>query len=320
MAKNKSPHDIVHRLFPETKLNISNVEQRSIHTKRNIQAYTQGPRLGIINRGMVHEHILARQLNGKVIPYTVQEMRKCDRLIYIGPFISRHLRRLWQVCKVSPGIKIYLWWIGTDVYNAMNRLHRFRLRDISRLRNVTHLAVSDNLKEELKTIGITAEVLTLVPDISNLNPMPLPKKYTVAVYMPSSHLQFYRYGDMKKIVKALPDINFIFYGNRDKLDVESFSNVKVRGWVRDTRVIFRDCNALARLTIHDGFPKSVIEAVLLNRSVVTNQKFPRMGTFKNVGDVIGQLKARPRLSKGVREYYATNYSMKKTIEYFNAGR
>ena len=316
MPQNKSPQDIIHKLFPETKLSISNVEQRSMQKKQKIKSYQQGHKLGIINRGMVHEHILAKQLHGHVIPYTLHDMRKCDRLIYIGPFLSQHVKRLRQLGRVSPGTQIYIWWIGTDVYNAMNRRNRYRLRDILLIRNSTHLAVSETLQAELKTLGITSDVLTLVPDTTNLKPLALPKNYAVAVYMPSTHLGFYKYGETKRIVKALPKIKFLFYGNKDKLDVGTLSNVEVRGWVRDTRSVFRDCNALLRLTIHDGFPKSIIEAVLLNRYVISNQDFPQIMTIKDVPGITRHLKKRPALQKHVRDYYSKTYSMKNTTAYF----
>ena len=317
--QNKSPHDIVHRLFPETKLRISNVEQRSSKVKQNIRNYTRtgnSTKIGIVHRGMVHEQILSEQLNAKIIPYTVKAMAQCNKVIYIGPFSSRHVRRLRQLNRFSPSTQVYIWWIGTDVFNAIHRINGYNIRMVQRLKNVTHLCVSETLKSELESIGIKADVVTLVPDISGMEPLPLPKKYTVAVYMPSTHLDFYKYGDIKKVVKALPEIDFIFYGNKEPLDVATFSNVKVMGWVKNTKVVFKNCSCLLRLAVHDGFAKSAIEAVMYDRYVITNHKLPHVKYCKNYKDAITVLKKRPKLSKSTREYYSSNYSMKKIKSIF----
>lgn len=310
MRNAKSPNDIIKVMFPQTRLKGNSTVQAD-KMKQNIRNYQQGHKLGIINRGMLHEQILAKQLGGNIIPYTIQAMRIYDKLIYIGPFSSRHLNRLRRVNRLNPGIKIYIWWIGTDVYNALHGHNRYHVQDIARVRNATHLAVSDTLKTELATLGIRSEVLTLIPNLGNLKPLPLPEKYTVAIYMPSSHLAFYKYEEMKKIVKATPDINYIFYGNKEKLDVAVQNNVKVRGWVNDTKAVFKDCSCLLRKTAHDGWPKSLLEAIFLDRYVITNQDFPKIATIKDVSGIIRHLKTRPKLSKQTREYYAKTYTMQK---------
>jgi len=311
----KSPNDIIKAMFPQTRLKNNNTVQND-RMKRNIANYQQGPRLGIINRGMLHEQILATQLGGNIIPYTVQAMKTYDKLIYIAPFSSRHLRRLRTVNRMNPGIKIYVWWIGTDVYNALHGKNKYHMQDVTRIRNVTHLAVSDTLKTELATLGVKAEVLTLIPHLAHLKPLPLPEKYTVAIYMPSTHLAFYKYEEMKKIVKATPDINYIFYGNKAKLDIEVQSNVKVRGWVADTKTVFKDCSALIRKTEHDGFPKSIIEAIFLDRYVISNQAFPKIATIGDVAGIIRHIQTRPKLSKQTREYYNKTYTMQKIKDRF----
>ena len=315
MSKSRSPHDVIHRMFPETKLNISNVEQRRDNQRRKVRLYAQGNQLGIVDRGMVHEKILASHLGGVIIPYNIRRILECRNVIYLGPFSSKQIWRLYKASMQNNMLHIYLWWIGTDVYNAINRHNRYNVKHIKRIKNVTHLCVSEELKRELMGIGIRAKVLTLVPD-KIMNKLPLPEDYTVAVYMPSSHLSFYRYKQVKEIIMSLPDIKFIVYGNKNSLDISGLKNVECRGWVSNTKDIFRDSSALLRLTVHDGFPKSIIESVMYGRYVITNHEFPHIEVLKNNISIIKKLREKPVLKPSVREYYEKNYNIKNIKDAF----
>lgn len=276
-------------------------------------------RIAVIDRGMIHEKILAEQIRGKVVPYVKNSMNKSfDSYIYLGPFVSQRMRLLRWASKRYANTHFYIWWIGTDVYNALNSVNGYNIGQIKTIRNATHLAVSEDLKDELASIGIDARVLVLPPITDNLYPIPLPEEYTIAVYMPSQSLDFYKYKMIKEIVSRTPDTKYIFYGNKEPLDIEG-ENIEVEGWVNDVDRILSKSSALLRLTMHDGFPKSIIESIYMGRFVITNHNYPKIPEVSNVDEIVDLINSRPVISDHIMSWYNMNINMSKVVKYFRGG-
>ena len=240
-------------------------------------------------------------------------MMKYDTIIFLGAFVGRRMLKLKILNAKRPGTKIYIWWIGTDVLNAMTK----RDYDLTTIRGIraTHLCVSNDLKRELSQIRINAEVLPLVPDISRYKPWPLPPQYTVAVYMPSQALDFYGFTKTKIIIQSTPDIKYLIYGNKSKFPLTG-PNISDMGWVTDTSQIMKMSSCLLRLTNHDGFPKSVIEAICTGRSVITNHDFPFVDNMNDVNTIISKIKSKPILDPRAIIHYNQEFNFNKIIERF----
>jgi hypothetical protein len=299
-------------MFPVSNMNNRMGILSTVKDQHTINRPTK--RIAIIDRYMVHEHILAKQLGASIIPFSTVHMMKYQVIIFLGAFAGRRMRRLRALNIKSPGTKIYIWWIGTDVLNAMTKKD-YGLPSMRTIR-ATHLCVSKDIQRELLGIGVHAELLPLVPDISKYKPWPLPPHYTVAVYMPSSALEFYGYSKVRTIILNTPDIKYLIYGNKDKSPFSTYPNVSDMGWVTDTSQIMKMSSCLLRLTQHDGFPKSVIEAICTGRYVITNHEFPFVDNISDINAIISKIKSKPILDPRAIIHYNQEFTLDKICERF----
>jgi len=91
----------------------------------------------------------------------------------------------------------------------------------------------------------------------------------------------YGFYKVKKIKKALPEINFIIC-NKDTYNRKKLNKV------------YSQCFCGLRLTSHDGLSNSVIELGLMGRQVIWNGNLPNAVHYKSIDDVIKIIK---KLSK-----------------------
>jgi len=256
--------------------------------------------IGIVLRSNeLHARILSEQTGYPLVKYTVYEMKEYDTLIYLAPFITRTLQPLKEIKKKYPDIRIIMWWVGTDVFKAVTQAG-YDLKLIKWL-STKHVCVSKGLQDELKSVGIDAEVVTLIPETYRYKKCRLPKKYTVGVYLPSTRLDFYGYKDIIEIMNRTPNINYIVYGNKDRIELPP--NAKDAGWVTDTTNVIKKCNCLLRLTKHDGFPQSLIESILMGRYFIINHDYPDIKATTSVDEIVEKIKQKPELDPKCTEHY-----------------
>jgi hypothetical protein len=149
-------------------------------------------------------------------------------------------------------------------------------------------AESEAKQKELAEIGIKAEVLPVLRDISKFNPKPLPKDFAVGIYFPSVNLANYHPILMENIVKNMPDVKFYLYGERGaKAQVRK--NAEITGWVDMDRIIDK-CSVLLRYTVHDGLPTAPMEFLMSNRYVITNADMPFVEKIEGNEDTEGMRK------------------------------
>src|SRR4030065_146626 len=175
-------------------------------------------------------------------------------------------------------------WVGTDIWGLMNS----SLLNVKNLRNqfdankFFHLTEFEQTQAEMKELGFETEIQPLSPSVQ-YEVMPLPKKFTVAVYIPSQNAEFYYKDLMYEVAKELPDIDFLFYG--DRFNQSKDKNIQHVGYIEPENMgkFLQDCSALVRLTVHDGFPISLMEFVMAGRNVLFNIRLPHV-LFVNSGD------------------------------------
>lgn len=167
-------------------------------------------------------------------------------------------------------------WIGTDVlqlvqagnkvvYNSMKEL-------VESLQRRTNLSEFEQTQGELKAMGIDSQIVPL-PIEQNIEVMPLPKQFTVAVYVPNTPTakHIYNLEFTRDIIKACPDINFLLFGGGTIEGVGA--NVKVVGW-SPMKTVLEQSSMLMRLAFHDGMPVAPIEFVLAGRDAMTTVQMP----------------------------------------------
>jgi SAM-dependent methyltransferase len=113
--------------------------------------------------------------------------------------------------------------------------------------------------------------------------MPLPEKFTVAVYMPQVNADFYHPAEMEAIASKCPDIEFKFFGNpmlggRKKNEDGTDTNIEYMGYVEPDKMeaFVKSCSAIIRFPRHDGLPLSVLEFLTAGRYSI--QSVPIEGT------------------------------------------
>lgn len=189
-------------------------------------------------------------------------------LIYSLGFYPSMADTAAQVFANARGKKV-VHWIGSDIWQMQQADLRTRHTLLSYFEgaDITHLCEADFTQQELKELGIKAQVVPIPPRFF-YKANPLPKKFTVAVYMPNINQSFYLPEVCKKVTELCPDIEFKFFG--DQNNEGKIGNLEYKGYVTDMQKLIDECSAIMRLTIHDGLPLSVIEFISAGRYALTS--------------------------------------------------
>lgn len=170
------------------------------------------------------------------------------------------------------GKKVVVHWIGTDSLKASTRKLSWTDRLSFRLINL-HLAQAPHLAAELDTIGINAKVIPLVPN--EPVPDPILLGTDVCIYLPEDKLFTYNANATFQLIQEMPDVNFLVLANSGK-QAPAFPNVSYFNWMTRQKMesIWMRTKVLLRLTLHDGMPVTIIEALLRGRYVIWTYAFP----------------------------------------------
>ena len=161
-------------------------------------------------------------------------------------------------------------WIGSDIRGLRRSVGYEQLKDLVatfKKNDFIHLCEAKFTQKKLKDVGIQAKVVPIPPKFI-LDPMPLPSKFTVAIYENPTQPDIYMPGLMAEVARSMPDIKFKFFG--DKNNVRTDKNVEHIGWVEDMPKFISSCSAILRCTTSDGLPLSPIEFMLAGRQAITN--------------------------------------------------
>jgi len=171
------------------------------------------------------------------------------------------------------GIKKVIHWVGGDVAKLMTNVS---YKTIQELRGFLEknkfilLSEVDYIQKELLSRGVDIKtgVVPIPPRVMH-EIAPLPKKFVVANYINPTQ-DVYNEGLMTLVAKAMPDIEFKFFGGDEK---KVDDNIEYVGWV-DMKQFVPKCSALTRFTDHDGLPIGPVEFMQAGRNVVTNVNIP----------------------------------------------
>lgn len=177
--------------------------------------------------------------------------------------------------KIFEGKKL-VHWIGSDILQLVGASYKVCYHDykifMDALSQHTNLSEFDVTQNELVGIGLQSKVVPL-PIEKNIEVLPLPKKFKLAIYTPetATSAQIYNLELMKDIVKACPDIDFLFFGGGLK-DFKA-DNVENVGWCEMSKILEKS-SCLLRITYHDGLPVTPIEFRLAGRDAITSVNMP----------------------------------------------
>lgn len=283
----------------------SKEEEEEKHYYDYYKDWPKQPNVAIIRfHNALHAVMLSKQTGYPIVEPEVGELAKYDIVIFLAPFNMRKIDILVDLRSVSPKTKVIIWWVGSDVlYLLGDKQSTDMYPDKEVLKWVGHknVCVSETLQKELATMDIDSEVVTLIPNVEKYNPCSLPDEYTVGVYLPSTRLDFYGYKEAVQIMNRTPNIKYLVYGNTK--DMKLPKNAKALGWVEDTTKVLESCNCLLRLTKHDGFPHSIIEAIMMGRYVIINHQYPDVKYLTEIDDIVEEIKRKPKLNPNCTIHY-----------------
>jgi glycosyltransferase involved in cell wall biosynthesis len=168
--------------------------------------------------------------------------------------------------------KLILQWQGTDALLAMER---FQKGTIERryIDYASNFVDSEWLFDEVKSLKVPVEYVYF----KSATVQPCAEKYeriSVVSYVAESRQEFYGMQKIAEIAKVFPSIDFHLYGLKTA-DFPTTSNVHFHGWV--TPEVFaerlKSTPIFLRLTDHDGFSVSVIEALAYGCEVIMSLPF-----------------------------------------------
>ncbi len=194
-----------------------------------------------------------------------------------------------QAAKLVRKKKIVMHWTGSDVLDEQ-KSNGAPDADPWILRNVEHWAVSDWLAREVKLLGLGCESIPLPSPFVPDRPTPLPKQFSVLLYMPVvSRRLLYGLDQMLEVARSLPQIPFVLVGLQEGPIENPPANLRIHGRVRDLKAFFEESTVLWRPTRHDGLSWMVLEALGHGRHVFWTYGFP------GCTQVVGAAEARKEI-------------------------
>jgi hypothetical protein len=144
--------------------------------------------------------------------------------------------------------------------------------------------------EEVKSIHVEPEYQHFKSVVVKPNPT-VYKRISVMSYVAENRQAFYGMEHIAELAKAFPDIDFQLFG-LSKSDFPITSNVHLNGWVSadEFENRLRETPIFLRLTEHDGFSVSVIEALGAGCEVMMSLPFELTYLARNTNEAIEGMK------------------------------
>jgi glycosyltransferase involved in cell wall biosynthesis len=163
-------------------------------------------------------------------------------------------------------------WIGTDIadlYWSNSFMKLKAIREWMAENKVINLCECKTTQKELKDIGIEAKIVPIPPE-KLYEPMPLPKEFSVGIYLPKGDPEKYKEQLMYEVIRSMPDIKFYLFGN-DETKGQKGENWEALGYI-DFDEWMPKFSANLRITMHDGLPLTPLQFMTAGRNVVSNVK------------------------------------------------
>jgi glycosyltransferase involved in cell wall biosynthesis len=168
--------------------------------------------------------------------------------------------------------KLILQWQGTDALLAMERFQK-GIIERRYIDYASNFVDSEWLFDEIKSLNVPVEYL----NFKSVTVQACTKKYeriSVVSYVAESRQEFYGMQKIAEIAKVFPEIDFHLFGLKTA-EFSTTSNVHFHGWVTPETFAKRlkETPIFLRLTDHDGFSVSVIEALAYGCEVIMSLPF-----------------------------------------------
>jgi len=206
----------------------------------------------------------------------VGDLRNCD-LVFTWAGRVDMGRFLWAARSLGAR-KFVFFWCGSDVLRAQKLAAAGKMD--SWIAQQIHWAASPALTEEVRSMGLDCEFVQasfvdVVPE-----PRPLPREFSVLVFLPRSDLaELYGWDHIVEVAEALPDVRFKLAGLHPGQFVHGPSNIRIQRWTPDLTSTYEESTVLWRPVRHDaGISFMALEALSHGRHVLYT--YPLPGTIQ----------------------------------------
>jgi hypothetical protein len=189
--------------------------------------------------------------------------------------------------RAARGQRRIFFWIGTDVQQTVAAIRAGEIRKnvYESVKREEHLADAPWLATELASVGIDARVIPIFAGrLRNVEPPPLPDRFTVLTYLPDARHEFYGSSMILAAACALPEVEFLVVGGHGMWMTQSLPNLTFLGWREDLGQFYARSSAVVRMVEHDGMSGMVAEALSFGRHVIYSYPMPHCHTVQ-FGDV-----------------------------------
>jgi glycosyltransferase involved in cell wall biosynthesis len=206
------------------------------------------------------------------LPGLIRDLGRCDLVYLWGGRISMG-KFLWTARSLRKE-KIIMFWSGSDVLLAQEECSA-RKPD-PWIADRVHWAASATLAKEVRALGLNCEYVQASFVASIGRPEPLPKDFSVLLYVPSLERgALYGLDSALEVARTLPSVRFkiVGLGAADRLVAPP--NVEIHGWVSDINPLLERSTVLWRPVRHDaGTSFMVLEALAQGRHVLYTYPHP----------------------------------------------
>jgi len=212
------------------------------------------------------------------------------------------------------GKPVVRYWVGSDVLEMLRfRAERLRARAVDTFISA-NVAVWSNLQRELKDMGIRSRVLRAPHPPAMAEPVrKLPRPFTVMAYLSNQPQKWDLYGGeiIFRLARQYPQWRFLIVRHFGR-GLPALPNVSCLGDVPPAEMdaVYRQASVLVRMTLHDGLPRMILEALGRGLHVVWNQPFPHCHharSYEQLCRILEGLDRSGRVNEAGSRYVATEF-------------
>lgn len=164
--------------------------------------------------------------------------------------------------------RIIMVWCGSDTIFAQAAYAKGLIDPW--VTHLVHWAIAPWLAEEVRALGVDCEYVPATQFVEIVkDPKPLPKKFSVLVYVRDTRKSgLYGWDRMVEVAQKLPHVEFNLYGLLEGQTLSGPCNIRVHSWTNNSAGILENSTVVYRPVRHDGLSLSVLEALSHGRHVV----------------------------------------------------
>jgi hypothetical protein len=200
------------------------------------------------------------------------ELKACDIVYQIGGRVTQG--KFLSAARLLGKKKFVMHWVGSDTLDGQKEVAQGKGEPWV-LQQIHHWAESDWMVGEVEALGIPCDLVPLPSARIPEQPLPLPRDFSVLVYMPDVRRgELYGLDRILRVARELPHIPFELVGLMHGQIPDPPSNLKIHGRIPNLQEFYRGASVVWRPVRHDGLSYMVLEALGYGRHVMWSYPFP----------------------------------------------